>query len=368
MFGRNRTRRVATPAQQVTGGLVTRDRDLVSTGMPSPAVVSGAAALLPDYMNVSDDLPTIGSRLADGSFEILFPTGDYVYRAWMVQFQGLVTSSITGASAATLMTRAEDRYYYTKRQYLHTLLSRVKLEADGLTLFDFESIVELEAFLVMSGVQLAATDEGFVIPFGWPYTFRAGAPVGDLYALGTANVEQLKLTLYTNAWHTSLKPYITSYYNPVRMDAKNLLTREVYKRTYSSVGVHVMDDIRIDRRIHRILITSNANKPLKEYEVKIGDVVLRKGRCGLGALEANLLPRKTSDQEETGPYRTSTGQLDIGIGACIDVRFDWTMDGQALSPLTGQSQRRRNDKITVQVETLEADTELKAEVYFADEI
>ena len=340
--------------------------NLVRAGMPGSQLVMGADAALPDYINVADDLVTISQRLSGGEYEIDIPTGAYTYRGLMLRFETLANTAITGTATADLLETGDNGEKYVNTDHFAKILSRIKLEADGITIWDFEDITRVEAYLRMNGCLGLGT--AWFIPFGWPNVFRAGAPVQDLYALGTGNIRDLRLTLYTTDKHkTEIKPQIIAFYNPVQVPAGNVISRQVYKKSFATSGKHIIDDIRIDRRIQRIIVTSGAGKKIKNFEVSIGDVEWIKSDTHVNHVEALLRPNKASDQEDVGPYRNATGAL-IGVGGCVDLLIDQERDGLALAPLTSDQQRRRDDRIEIELELKSANTEVTVEVYFADRL
>ena len=56
------------------------------------------------------------------------------------------------------------------------------------------------------------------------------------------------------------------------------------------------------------------------------------------------------------------------VGACLDLRVDMEREGLAIAPLTSEAQRRRDDRLAIEIDTVSAATEVTVEVYFADRI
>ena len=356
----------AAAAAPATAAAAPVNPNLIRSGMPGSQITSASMAALPDYINVSDDLVRVGQKLSGGEYEMEIPTGAYAYRGFLLRFRTGSATSITGINHAALTDAGDDGQKYVKASQISKIISRIKLEADGVTIWDFEEISRFVAYMKMSGAW--GLTSAWFIPFGWPHVFRPGAPVTDLYALGTSNIRDLKLTIYTTNNHkTEIVPELISFYNPVSVPAGNVISRQVYKQSVASAGKHVIDDIRIDRRIQRIIVTTPSSKGIKRYEVSIGDIMWIESDPHINAMEALLLPNKMSDQEDVGPYRSATGALD-GVGACVDLIVDQMRDGLALSPLTSDSQRRRDERIEIELDLAAANTQVTVEVYFADRL
>ncbi len=323
---------------------------------------------LPDYVNVSDDLLSIGSRLSGGVIEVDFPTGDFVYRGLAIMIEGKATSAITGVTAPNLMAQGEDGRHYVKSGQFGKLISRVRLEADGIEIFDFESWQRFVEFLRMFGWDGRNDDLHDFLGFGWPNVFRDGSPVEALYALGTNNIRDLRLKIYTsNLWKSEMQLRIPVWYAPVRQNAAQVISRQTWSRTLATAGKHVIDDIRIDKRIWRIVVTTNQAKKITDYRVEVGDIEWQAGRAVVNQIEALKLSPPWGTQTHVGPYRNYTGAL-TGVGACLDLRVDMEREGLAIAPLTSEAQRRRDDRLKIELETASAGTEVMIEVYFADRI
>lgn len=359
----NRARAAATGAATPAPAA---NPNLFRAGTPGSQLVMQSDTSLPDYVNVASDLVTISQKLSGGEYEIDIPTGAFAYRGLMLRFETGNATAITGTLHAALVDTGDNATKYVKADKIKEIIRRIKLEADGVTIWDFEDITRFIAYMKMSGCW--GLGSAWFIPFGWPHVFRPGAPVQDLYALGTGNIRDLRLTVYTSGKHkTEIKPEVIAYYNPVNVPAGNVISRQVYKRSFATSGKHTIDDIRIDRRIQRILVTTDAGKKVKSYEVRIGDIEWLKSDTHINAMEALLLPNKSSDQEDVGPYRTATGALD-GVGACVDLLIDQDRDGLALAPLTSDQQRRRNERIEIELDLAHSATQVTVEVYFADRL
>ena len=229
---------------------VQNENDTFRATQPGNDFARGFERKLPDYIDVSDDLLSIGSRLSGGVIEVNFPTGDYVYRGLATMVQGTEKTVVTGVTATNLMAFGGDGWHYVKSAYLGKLFSRVRLEADGIEIFDFDSWERFIQYIRMFGWDGRDTDTHEFLGFGWPNVFRDGAAVEALYALGTANIRDLRMKLYTTSdWKSEMELRMPVWYSPVRRNAAHVISRQTYNRTLATAGKHAIDDIRIDKRI-----------------------------------------------------------------------------------------------------------------------
>ncbi len=325
---------------------------------------------VPDYINVSDQLASVGTRLSGGVIEIDLPTGDYVYRGLAMLIQGKQTTAITSYDAATLMDKFEDDEYYVQAKYFFNLISRVTLEADGLTIWDFENWNRFVNFQRIFGWDGEDTDPGEFVGFGWPHVFREGSPIEDLYALGTLNIRDLKLKVYTkDVWQSEMQLKVPVWYNPVSTTAAHVISRQVYRTSIATAGRHVIDDIRIDKRIWRVVITTNQGKKVKSFRAKVGDVVWQEAATPVNMIQMLKLSKaRGGTQAVVGPYRSDEGKVFSGYGSVIDLMVDFPREALSIKPLTSSAQRRRDDRFSVELDLVSAGTEVTIEVYFADRI
>jgi len=131
--------------------------------------------------------------------------------------------------------------------------SRVRLEADGIEIFDFESWDRFNQYIRMFGWDGRSDEIHEFLGFGWPNVFRDGAAVEALYALGTNNIRDLRMKLYTtDEWKSEMRLRMPVWYSPVRQNAAHAISRQTYKRTLATAGKHVIDDIRMPEIIQGI--------------------------------------------------------------------------------------------------------------------
>ncbi|WP_420011347.1 hypothetical protein [Tateyamaria sp.] len=355
---------------------VQNEVDTFRVSKPGPKRLNQIDRRVPDYINVDDELVSIGARLSGGEIEVDIPTGDYTYRGLAFLLEGKSSTSIASAdvgsaaiSANSLMMKAEDGKFYVKNRHFARFISRIKLEADGITVWDFEDMDRFTAYLRMFGWDFDLDDPACFVGFGWPNVFREGAAVADAYALGTANVTDLRLTVYTKLWKDGMKLRMPAWYNPVRLPAGQVISRQVWKSAFVSAGKHVINDIRIDRRIWRILVTTNSGKKIKSAEVSVGDVEWYNARGVVSEIESLLFKPVNGVLNNTGPYRHTNGDLlSAKVGGAIDLKVDMMREGLAIAPLTSDAQRRRDDRIEIELDLESANTEVTVEVFFADRL
>ena len=346
---------------------VQNENDLFRVRTPGEALLQRSDRRLPDYLNVSDDLVSVSQPLSNGVIEVDMPTGDYVYRGLAMLIQGAKTTAITGVTAPNLMTPGDDQRSYVKEEHFGKLISRITLEADGIEVWDFESYTEFEQYLRMFGWDAAGSHWAF-LGFGWPNVFRDGSPAEALYALGTQNIRDLRLKVQTtDLWKSEMKLRMPIWYAPVRQPATQVISRQTWRRTLATAGRHVIDDVRIDKRIWRLIITTPAGKPVSDYRVEIGDIEWQSGTVVQNAIEAVKLSPPFGTQIAAGAFRTGTGALNA-VGSVIDLRVDMDREGLAIAPLTSQAQRRRDDRLKIELTTLKANTEVVIRALFADRI
>ncbi|MEM1352022.1 MAG: hypothetical protein AAGF27_06740 [Pseudomonadota bacterium] len=351
---------------------VTNEIDMFRTTEPGDAILNRADKQTADYVNVDDDLLHIGNRLSDGRIEIKFRTGDYIYRGLFMLAQCTAATAITQAPAVAngqLTTLGEDGKRYIKPQYFGRYINRVKLVADGITIFDFESYERARAYLMSYNWTIGTQNEAVFWGFGWPNVFQQGSAQEDLFALGTANIRDLKMVLYTSSnWDDSIQLVCPTYYHPQRAKAGHVIYRTQRIKDCATAGVHIIDDIRVDRPIWRIVVTTPEGQKLTNYEVRVGDVVWQTGTPVSNRLETLLLREVSGIQGAVGPYRDHNGDL-VDAGCVIDLRVDlMDRDGRVLPPMTSDAQRRRDERLEIEVKTAQPDTEVCVEVFFAGRI
>ena len=362
MLGRKRKGRGLNQSPNVQN-----ENDLFRVRTPGDALLQRSDRKLPDYLNVADDLVSIGAPLSNGVIECDFPTGDYVYRGLALMIEGKATTAISGVTAPNLMTTGDDQREYVKEQYFSNLISRVTLEADGIEVWDFESYRELEQYIRLFGWDANSSYWSFV-GFGWPNVFRDGSPAEALYALGTQNIRDLRLKVQTtDLWKSEMKLRMPVWYAPVRQPATQVISRQTWTRSLATAGRHVIDDVRIDKRIWRLIITTTSGKQVSDYRVEIGDIEWQSGRADVNKIEAVTLAPPWGSQVASGAFRSQTGALSA-VGSVIDLRVDMDREGLAIAPLTSQAQRRRDDRLKIEITTLKANTEVTIRALFADRI
>jgi len=93
------------------------ENDTFRATQPGNDFAGGFARKLPDYIDVSYDLLSIGSRLSGGVIEVDFPTGDFVYRGLALMMQGTTATAITGVTSTNLIAVGGDGRHYVKSGY-----------------------------------------------------------------------------------------------------------------------------------------------------------------------------------------------------------------------------------------------------------
>lgn len=351
---------------------VENEVDTFRTTQPGRAVMQRADKQTAEYINVDNDLLKVGPRLKNGRIVIDFPTRDCVYKGLFMMARCDAGTELTAApavGAAQFSTLQEDGRRYVRAQHFNRLIKRVKLVADNITIFDFEDFSRAQAYLQMHNWTFGNSKPGIFWGFGWPHVFRPGSPQEDLFSLGTANIDDLKLTLYTSdEWTDDIQLELPTYYHPQTMNAGHVIYRQKWTHVQGPVGSTIIDQIRIDKPIWRILLTTPSGQRISDYRVSVGDVEWQRGTPASNRFETLLLNEKLGVQNAVGPYRDADGLL-MGVGSCIDLNVDLLeRDGRVLPPMTTAAQVRRDERLNIELTTLQPDTEITAEVYFAGRI
>lgn len=353
-------------------GAAPNTRNDISTFHMARGPMQAAAAAdqrIPDLTHWDDKPVKVGQKLSNGQIEIDFSTGDFFYRAFMLKVEAANNTTIGSLTAAQSVTRAEDNRWYVRSERFDNLFERIRLTVDGIDLWDFESWVEFEQFLAMNYWQFRPEDPVVYIGFGGPYTFADHLPLRELFGLGTANLRDVKLTLYTTPqYEDGMKLLCYAGYSPVRENSRRVITREVYKTTFATSGKHIFRDLPIDRRISRLVVTTNSGKRIASYKFKFGDIQIVDMPYSFQKISAQLRQRGEGPTSAPAPYRTGSGSSFAFVGAVIDLNFDELRNGTTLPKLDSDENRRRNDQLQLEMELLDAETEVKIEVYCADVI
>ena len=347
---------------------VRNEIDTVRVGGANWSVAKDSDKKLQNQLYIDEDLIKVGSKLSNGQIVCDFPTGDYTYRGVMLAVKAAANATVGTLAAGSSVSLGQDGRYYIRQDALFRLFDRIKLEADGRIIWDFENWRDFEAYMKTYKWGFNGSNGFAFFGFGWPHIFREGVPFEDLFALGTGNIRDLKLTLYTSSnFEDGWEVQATAFFAPQRMPARHVISREVYVETFATAGVHTIRDLPIDRPIHRILVTVPTGKTITDYKLEVGKVELQKASSHTQQMLDMLMQRHAGENSEVGPYRLSSGALS-GVGGLVTFDFDLWRNSQTLRPLTTDAQRRRDDEIAIELTLGVQDTEVTVQIFYADQI